>query len=238
MVDMTQNLMSDITTDSAATSTLRDRLFTLWYPRLMSLSERAGQADVRAAQLARARGRTLEIGAGSGLSLPHYGEAVTELVLVEPDADFRLALRRTIDELPSSTRRTTVVDADGQALPFDDATFDTVTASFTFCTMERPDLGLDELHRVLRPGGQFLFHEHVRGHGLLARFQDLMTPLQVALAAGCHPNRDFEDTLRRTAFRVDELDSGRMPRAFPTVSPVVHGVASRAEAHVTRGAGD
>ena len=97
--------------------------------------------------------------------------------------------------------------------------------------MTEPALGLAELHRVLRPGGQFLFHEHVRGRGLRARFQDLMAPIQVFLAAGCHPNRDFAELLRHLAFRVDDIVEGRMPRAFPTVAPVVHGVASR------RGAG-
>lgn len=208
-------------------STIRDRLFAIWYPRLMAVSERAGQSDVRSAQLSRARGRTLEVGAGSGLSLPHYAETVTELVLVEPDADFRRALHKTVDGHTGPRRYTTVVDADVQKLPFDDATFDTVTASFTFCTVREPALGLAELHRVLRPGGQFLFHEHVRGQGLRARIQDLMAPLQVALAGGCHPNRDFPDILRRSAFQVDEVTLGRMPRAFPTVSPVVHGVASR-----------
>lgn len=208
-------------------STLRDRLFAIWYPRLMAVSERAGQAEVRSAQLSRAQGRTLEVGAGSGLSLLHYGEAVTELVLVEPDPDFRRALDKTIAEQTGTWRHVTVADADVQELPFDDATFDTVTASFTFCSVQRPDLGLEEVHRVLRPGGQFLFHEHVRGEGWRARLQDFMAPLQVALAGGCFPNRDFPDTLRRSAFRVDELVPGRMPRAFPTVSPVVHGVATR-----------
>lgn len=212
-------------------STLRDRFFTVWYPRLMSISERAGQADVRAAQLSRARGRTLEVGAGSGLSLPHYGDAVTDLVLVEPDADFRHALLQAVDDHAGPARPSTVVDADVHELPFDDASFDTVTASFTFCSVEDPAVGMAELHRVLRPGGQFLFHEHVRGHGLLARFQDLMAPLQVALAAGCHPNRDFLEILRRSPLQVDEVVRGRMPRAFPTVSPVVHGVASRAAVH-------
>ena len=209
-------------------SAVLDRLFTRWYPVVMGVSERAGQSQIRRAQLSLASGRTLEVGAGSGLSVPYYGDAVTELVLVEPDADFRIALQRTIDELAHAPWPVTVVDADAQRLPFEDATFDTVTASFTFCSLQRPELGLDELHRVLRPGGRFLFHEHVRGHGPRARFQDLMTPLQVLLAGGCHPNRDFVGTLRRSPFRIDHLVPDRMPRAFPTISPVVHGTAPRA----------
>lgn len=212
-------------------SAVLDRLFTRWYPVVMGVSERAGQSEIRRAQLALASGRTLEIGAGSGLSVPYYGGEVTELVLVEPDADFRIALQRTLDELKHAPWPVTVVDADAHRLPFDDATFDTVTASFTFCSLQQPDRGLDELHRVLRPEGRFLFHEHVRGHGRRARFQDLLTPLQVLLAGGCHPNRDFVGTLRRSPFRIDRVVSTRMPRAFPTVSPGVHGTASRQVRH-------
>ena len=58
-----------------------------------------------------------------------------------------------------------------------------------------------------------------------------MTPLQVLLAGGCHPNRDFAGTLRRSPFRIDQLVRDRMPRAFPTISPVVHGTASRQMQH-------
>jgi len=212
-------------------SAVLDRLFTRWYPLMMGMSERAGQSEIRREQLSLASGRTLEVGAGSGLSVPFYGDDVTALVLVEPDADFRNALRRTIDELRHTPWLVTVVDADAHRLPFEDATFDTVTASFTFCSLQQPELALDELHRVLRPGGRFLFHEHVRGHGLRARFQDLMTPLQMLLAGGCRPNRDFVGTLRRSPFRIDQLVPDRMPRAFPTVSPVVHGTASRQVRH-------
>jgi len=208
-------------------SAVLDRLFTRWYPLVMGVSERAGQSGIRRAQLSHASGRTLEIGAGSGLSVPYYGDRVTQLVLVEPDADFRIALHRTIGDLTPAWWPVTVVDADAHGLPFEDATFDTVTASFTFCSLQEPDLGLQELHRVLRPGGQFLFHEHVRGHGRRAWFQDLMTPLQVLLAGGCHPNRDFVDTLRRSPFRIDQVIQDRIPRAFPTISPVVLGTASR-----------
>lgn len=221
--------MVDMTYDSTLPPPrLLDRLFSRWYPLLMGVSERAGQADVRAAQLSQATGRTLEVGAGSGLSLSHYGAAVTELVLVEPDPDFRKSLQRTIAG-HTAAWPVSVVDADVQRLPFEDASFDTVTASFTFCSVQRPDVGIDELHRVLRPGGQFLFHEHVRGHGLRARLQDLMAPVQVALAGGCSPNRDFVGTLSQSPFRLDEVVRDRMPRAFPTVAPVVYGTASRPE---------
>ena len=204
-----------------------DRLFARWYPWLMGLAEAAGQADVRAAQLAAASGRTLEIGAGSGLSLPHYTGAVKELVLVEPDPDFRVQLLARLRSLQAVPWSWAVTDDDAHALPFHDASFDTVTASFTFCSVARPEQALREVHRVLRPGGRFLFHEHVRGDGLRLLLQNAVAPLQVSMAGGCHPNRDFEALLDRSPMQVDHLVRGRMPRGFPTVTPVVHGAASR-----------
>lgn len=203
-----------------------DRLFAGWYPKLMGLAERAGQGEVRAAQLATASGRTLEVGAGSGLSLPHYTDAVDELTLVEPDADFRKRLVTRLGELESAPWSWSVVEADAHRLPFDDASFDTVTASFTFCSVARPADALLEVRRVLRPGGRFLFHEHVRGEGLRARLQDALAPLQVRLAGGCHPNRDFEAHLVASPLQVQSLALGVMPRGFPTVKPVVYGAAT------------
>jgi ubiquinone/menaquinone biosynthesis C-methylase UbiE len=217
------------TRSTAATGIGRwaDRLFPRWYPWLMGLAETAGQAEVRRAQLADARGRTLEIGAGSGLSLPHYTSAVDELVLVEPDPGFRARLQATLRGLQPVPCSWVVTDDDAHALPFRDASFDTVTASFTFCSVAGPEQALREVHRVLRPGGRFLFHEHVRGPGPRRLLQNAVAPLQVSIAGGCHPNRDFESYLDRSPLHVDHLVHDRMPHGFPTVTPVVIGSASR-----------
>jgi ubiquinone/menaquinone biosynthesis C-methylase UbiE len=192
----------------------------------MAISERAGQAGVRRAQLSSAAGRTLEIGVGSGLSLPHYGDPVTELVLLEPNEAFHPELLRTIDGLRQrwSWR---LVSGDGHRLPFGDSTFDTVTASFTFCSVAEPAKVLDEVHRVLRPRGRLLFHEHVRGEGVRGRLQDALTPVQVALADGCHPNRDFLAAVEASDLQLVDAVHTMMPRGFPTVAPVVHGTAVR-----------
>jgi hypothetical protein len=80
---------------------------------------------------------------------------------------------------------------------------------------------------VLRPGGRLLFHEHVRGEGARARLQDVLAPLQVALADGCHPNRDFLAAVEASPLRTVDVVAGKMPRGFPTVTPVVHGTAVR-----------
>jgi ubiquinone/menaquinone biosynthesis C-methylase UbiE len=191
------------------------------------MSERAGQADVRRAQLAAAAGRTLEIGVGSGLSLPHYGDPVTELVLLEPNKAFHPELLRTIEGLQQRPWSWRLVSGDGHQMPFDDSTFDTVTASLTFCSVADPARVLDEVFRVLRPGGRLLFHEHVRGEGTRARLQDALAPLQVALADGCHPNRDFLAAVEASPLRTVDVVASKMPRGFPTVTPIVHGTAVR-----------
>ena len=208
-----------------STATRGQRFFASWYPSVMGKSESAGQGDIRREQLAQASGRTLEIGAGNGFSLPYYTDRVTTLTLIEPNPEFRRQLAGTAaTAVPGDVD---VVDGDVHALDFPDATFDTVTASLVFCSVTDPRKALAEVHRVLRPGGRFLFHEHVRGHGLRGVVQDLMTPLQRRLADGCHANRDFEAMLFESELELDELVRTRMPAAAPTVVPLVVGAARR-----------
>jgi ubiquinone/menaquinone biosynthesis C-methylase UbiE len=204
---------------------LGQRLFARWYPWMMERSERAGQAAIRSEQLRQAAGTTLEIGAGNGFSVPHYTDRVEELVLVEPSPGMRERLALTVSD--AAPAKVVVVAGDAHALDYPDATFDTVTASLTFCSVADPQRALAEVHRVLKPGGRFLFHEHVRGRGLRAVVQRLLTPLQRRLADGCHADRDFEALLADSPFELDELRRTRMPRGAPTIVPLVVGAARR-----------
>lgn len=201
------------------------RVFASWYPKAMAKVERDGQSAVRRDQLAQARGRTLELGAGNGLAVPHYTPRVTELTLLEPNPYLRDLLVDTART--AAPAKVTIVDGDAHALSYPDATFDTVTASLLFCSVTDPTTALAEVHRVLKPGGRFLFHEHVRGYGIRAFFQDLLTPLQKRVADGCHANRDFLDLLTDTPFELDELEHLRMPTLIPTIVPLVVGAARR-----------
>ena len=210
-----------MTTTSAAR---RDRLFAAWYPSLMGRIDRNGQAGVRSEQLAAATGRVLEIGAGSGLSVEHYPVDLAELVLLEPNPAFRARLRELLDR---SGFPATIVDGDVHDLPFPDASFDTVTASLVFCSVTNPGAALTEVHRVLRPGGRFLFHEHVRGGPVRGVVQDALTPLHRRLADGCHANRDFEALLASSPLTVESVAHLRMPTRIPTLVPLVVGVAGR-----------
>ena len=191
----------------------------------MRRAERAGQGDIRRTQLGQARGNTLEIGAGNGFSVPHYTAQVDELTLIEPNRHLRELLAGSIRN--AQPRIITLADGDVHALDYPDATFDTVTASLVFCSVRDPQRALREVHRVLRPGGRFLFHEHVRGDGLRAVLQDAMTPLQRLVADGCHANRDFESLLSDSPLELDTLSRTRMPATVPTIVPLVVGAARR-----------
>ena len=199
-------------------------MFAAWYPTLMEQIERNGQAAIRHDHLAAATGRVLEIGAGSGLSVHHYPADLEQLVLLEPNSAFRARLRELLDGTQVTA---TIVDGDVHDLPYPDSTFDTVTASLVFCSVQDPARALAEVHRVLRPGGRFLFHEHVRGGPVRGVVQDLLTPLHRRLADGCHADRDFVALLASSPLHVESVEHLRMPTWIPTLVPLVVGAARR-----------
>jgi SAM-dependent methyltransferase len=201
------------------------RLFAAVYDRMSAGAERAGLADMRARVLAKAQGATLELGAGTGSNLKHYPDAVTELVLTEPSEHMARRLR---DKVATSTRQALVVVAPAERLPFEDARFDTVVGTLVLCTADDPTTALREATRVLRPGGQLLFLEHVRADEPgLARWQDRLEGVWGYVAAGCHPNRDTLAAIEAAGLTVDDLERGRFPKAPPLVRPLISGRATR-----------
>lgn len=138
---------------------LWDRLGAWIYDPFLWLGERRGMARRRRELLARAQGRVLEIGAGTGLNIRHYRHSIEALVLTEPLEPIARALERRVQRLgcPAEVRR-----APAEALPFDRASFDTVVSTLVLCTVQDQALALNEIARVLRPGGRLLFIEHLR----------------------------------------------------------------------------
>jgi SAM-dependent methyltransferase len=199
------------------------RLFSAAYDRGFKASEEAGLRAMRAELLSGARGRVLEIGAGTGLNLDHYGEDVEKLILAEPDPHMTKRLR---ERLAASGRDAEVVEAPAERLPFEDGSFDTAVVTLVLCTVPDPDKALAEIRRVLRPGGELLFLEHVRSSDEgLAAWQDRLERPWKFLADGCRCNRDTAAAIAAAGFEPSEIDQGTLPKAPPLVRPLIRGTA-------------
>ena len=199
------------------------RLFAAAYDRMLARSERGELGRWRAQLIGRAAGRTLELGAGTGLNLPHYTDAVSELVLTEPFAPMARRLRARVDELGIDAE---VVEAAGEQLPFDDDSFDTVVTTLMLCTVQSQAETLAEIARVLRGGGTLLFLEHVRASTPgLARAQDVLHGPWYAIGHGCHCNRDTLAEIERSALVLEDLTRTEIKGTPALVRPMVTGSA-------------
>jgi SAM-dependent methyltransferase len=133
---------------------------------------------------------------------------------------------RLRQKLQRSNRHVELVEAGGERLPFPDQSFDTVALTLVLCTAPDPAGVLREVSRVLKPGGTFLFLEHVRSEDpKLARWQDRLHGPWYLFGDGCHCNRDTPAELERSPLRVERLERGSLPKAVPLVEPVVLGTA-------------
>jgi ubiquinone/menaquinone biosynthesis C-methylase UbiE len=172
--------------------------------------------------LARARGRVLEIGAGTGLNLAHYPETIDELVLAEPGAEMggRIDTSRFRGSAPASTVR-----AAAEELPFEDDRFDTVVSTMVLCTVADPQRAVAETVRVLRPGGQLLFCEHIEAESpRLRRWQHRLAGPWAAFAEGCRCDRATLETIG-AAMRIESVEHDRWRGMPPLVRPLVIGSA-------------
>ena len=196
------------------------RLFAAVYDWMLKGSEEAGLHERRGALLRDASGRTLEIGAGTGLNMDLYPDTARPLVLTEPEEPMARRLRERVGS------RAEVVEAGADNLPFADGSFDTVVSTLVLCTVPDPEAALREIRRVLKPDGKLLFLEHVRAEDAgLAKWQDRLTPVWRVIGRGCHPNRDTAASMRAAGYTLERLDHDRTPKAPPIVKPLIAGVA-------------
>ncbi len=206
------------------------RIFAAGYDKFMAETEAAGLAGHRAQLLGHVRGRVLEIGGGTGANLAHYPGDIAEIVITEPEEPMARRLQR---KLPAHALAARVVSAPAEKLPFEDASFDVAVSTLVLCTVGVPALALAEIHRVLKPGGQLLFIEHVRSDDLtVARWQDRLNGLQRRVAHGCNCNRHTLASIEGAGFSVTRIEHTRLPKAPPHVRPLILGSAQRG-LHVT-----
>lgn len=204
---------------------LGERFFAAIYDRAFSTMENAGLRDMRASIVGQASGRVLELGAGTGLNLAHYTPAVESLVLTEPAEPMARRLRR---KLADSGREAQVIETGAERLPVEDESVDTVVSTLVLCTVPSVEDSLAEVRRVLVPGGRLLFLEHVRhSDPRRARNQDRFNPIQNRIAQGCHCNRATPKLIADAGFKLVDVVSARLPRAYPVIRPLAMGSATR-----------
>jgi ubiquinone/menaquinone biosynthesis C-methylase UbiE len=177
------------------------------YDALCHLCERGGLGRWRQWLVRGARGRTLDLGCGTGRNLPLL-PAGTRPIALDPSAEALTRARRRAPHI-------TFVQARAEALPFRDNAFDTVLSGLVFCSVGDPGRGLAEVRRVLAPDGELRMLEHVRSTTRWrACLQDALQPAWTWIAGGCHPNRDTEDAVTRAGFVIDERRAQDSMRRF------------------------
>jgi ubiquinone/menaquinone biosynthesis C-methylase UbiE len=178
------------------------RVYNAWISPGM---DKAGGAVYRQRLLAGLTGEVLEVGAGNGRNFVHYPASVTRVVAVEPEPTLRAIAR---DAARSAAVPVEVVDGVAERLPAADASCDAVVVSLVLCSVTDPAAVLTEVYRIVRPGGQLRFYEHVRADspGLL-RFQKVLdATVRPLLMGGCHAGRDTAAAIADAGFTITELD--------------------------------
>lgn len=178
-----------------------------------------------------AEGRVLEVGGGTGFNLPYYPAAVTSITVTDPVDGM---LQRARARAGKVGKEIAATKASAEELPFEDDSFDTVLASLVLCSVRDQSRAVAEMRRVLKPGGRYLFLEHVRSEDpKVARKQDRMTGLWRRLCFGCHPNRNTLPQIE-AAFQVDLLERGEAHDFGPKiVRPYVLGQAVKQDTSAT-----
>ncbi|HET8672493.1 MAG TPA: class I SAM-dependent methyltransferase [Thermoleophilaceae bacterium] len=202
--------------------------FARMYLRVSKRMDQRGASDHRRRLLEGLSGRVAELGAGNGLNFAHYPGTVTEVIAVEPEPTLRAAAEEAAAKAPVTV---TVRAGTADALPLADGEVDSAVASLVLCSVPDQARALSELHRVVRPGGELRFYEHV-----IANRQPKRAILQFAersglwpkLAGGCHPARDTGAAIEAAGFEIERCERfGFKASAFEPSIPHILGVARR-----------
>lgn len=195
----------------------------LFYDALTALAERRFLGAIRAALISPLRGSIVEVGAGTGASFSYY-DASTHVLAMEPDPSMFKRAEQRAAQASADVDIMRVSDLALDDLSAQSA--DHVVATLVLCSVEEPVSTLHRIHRVLRPGGTFVFVEHVRAGGLAGKIQSSLTPLWRRVAGNCHLDRTIEPTLQQAGFALSGLSEKVMP--FP-LRRLVYGSAMKSE---------
>jgi ubiquinone/menaquinone biosynthesis C-methylase UbiE len=203
-------------------------IFARFFARLSVKAEAAGQGEHRRELLAGLSGRVIELGAGNGLNFCYYPSSVTELVAVEPESYLRKLAIQAADAAPVPV---SVIDGVADCLPVEANSFDAGVASLVLCSVPDQGQAVAELFRVIRPGGELRFYEHVRSRTPgLARLQRALDAfLWPRVGGGCHTSRATSTAIEQAGFAIEtcrRFPFRPSPLLYP-VTPHILGVARR-----------
>jgi SAM-dependent methyltransferase len=202
--------------------------FARMYIKAAARADRRGATEHRRRLLEDLTGRVLEVGAGNGLNFAHYPATVTEVVAIEPEPTLRAIAEQAAAGAPVPI---TVHAGTADGLPLADGEMDAAVASLVLCSVPDQARALTELHRVLRPGAELRFYEHV-----IARCQPMRTILRLAdhsgvwpaIAGGCHPARDTGAAIEAAGFTIERCERfGFRASALEPSVPHILGIARR-----------
>jgi ubiquinone/menaquinone biosynthesis C-methylase UbiE len=202
-------------------------IFARVYARMSAALEQSGATGHRRRLLAGLSGQVLEVGAGDGMNFPHYPPQVTRVLAVEPEPYLRKIAERNAARARVPVM---VVDGTAESIPAADGSFDAAVVSLVLCAVPDQQVALAEVRRVLAPGGQLRFLEHVRAEApAQRRVQQALGLVWPVLFGGCHPARDTAAAVEAAGFTIKELDRLRLPdiRIFTPTTPHIFGVASK-----------
>ncbi len=206
---------------------VRHPIFARLYARISESGERRGGAEHRARLLEGATGRVIEVGAGNGKNFRHYPASVTEVVAVEPEPSLR---RLGEQEAATGTVPIKVVDGTAEDLPFEDESFDVAVVSLVLCSVHDQRRALAELRRVIRPGGELRFYEHVVSTNRIeARVQRALDATFYPYVSGNdHLSRDTGSAIERSGFEIESCKRFRFsPAALLPPDEHILGTARR-----------
>lgn len=210
---------------NAVSTEVHHPIFARWFDRMAAKAEDQGAGEHRGRLLTGLSGRVIEVGAGNGLNFPHYPSTVTEVVAVEPEHYLRA---KAEEAAATAAIDVTVVDGLAERLPAEEASFDAAVVSLVLCSVPDQATALAEVRRVLRPGGELRFYEHVVAEERrLTGIQNAVAWFWPWLGGGCHPNRDTVGAIEGAGFAIERSERFRF-QPSPLMIPVAPHVIGKA----------
>jgi SAM-dependent methyltransferase len=170
-------------------------------------------------------GEVLEIGFGTGLNIPHYPPSVTKLTIIDKNSGMN---KQAQERISASKIKVDNKVLNGEELPFEDESFDSVVSTFTLCSIQNIDKSLKEIHRVLNNNGKFFFQEHgLANDTKIQKWQNRLNPFQKIWADGCNLNRDIKSLIENNGFSITEFKNYFLEKGLKTHTFMYEGIACK-----------